>query len=153
MFGYTSIDQGLAPFYMLPYLWIVDLVPPLRSALVSEQDSHSSFCQSLRQVMKTFQQNRGRAFFTVFAYRFLINARAMAYFYMGVVYDLATVYLELTLVRIVLSWMFALVVCRFAPDFIGLSPAERNTVFAPMNILCKVIGTFFVIGALVILYS
>ena len=151
MFGYTSIDQILAPFYLLPYLWLVDTVPLFRRTVVSKDDQKSSFCQSFTNVFQRFRENRFRAFFTVFAYRFLINARAMVYFYMGVTYDLETVYLELTLVRIILSWIFAFFVCLIAPNFISLTAAERNTVFAPQNLILKGFGTVFILVALVVL--
>lgn len=38
MYGYTSLDQGMGPFYLLPALFLVDRVRPLRRTLVPRED-------------------------------------------------------------------------------------------------------------------
>ena len=152
IFGYTSIDQVWAPVYMWVFLLLVDHIAPLRAMLHSAEDRKESWAEAVKNTFSIlFCQRRGRGFFTVFTYRLLINARAIAYFYMGVTYDLAAVYLELTLVRVMLSWVLAGCVCALKPSFIGLSKAERNTVFAPVNIGLRLAGTAFVLAALFIL--
>jgi hypothetical protein len=89
-------------------------------------------------------------FLTIFFYRLFANGRAVVYFYLGVIFDLNIVYVELTFVRIVLSWMASLAICAFAPHFLGLSDTERRTVFAPINIVLRLVGTGLVIAALLI---
>jgi hypothetical protein len=110
------------------------------------------FCPLHRPISacKFISTNKWRGFWTIFAYRLLANARAIAYFYLGVVYELNAVYVELTFVRIVLSWLASALICAFAPWFIGMTGNERRTVFAPHNIIPKVIGTGLVVAALVI---
>jgi hypothetical protein len=41
-------------------------------------------------------------------------------------------------------------VCAWAPQFLGLSELERRTVFAPMNMIFRVLGTGLVVAALMI---
>lgn len=151
VFGYTSIDQVLAPFFMLPFLLVVDQVGALRRQCVPVEERHQDFFAACRSTVKQLFAHRGRGLGTVFLYRLLINARAMAYFYLSVQYDLAAVYLELTLVRIILSWVMALFVCVLAPGFIGLGKAEQNTIFHPANLVLKFVGTGLIIGALFLL--
>jgi len=151
IFGYTCIDQVLAPIYMFVFTAIVDSVGPFKRTCVDEHDQQESWWEAVKGTFSSFTQNKGRAFFTLFAYRGLINARAMAYFYLSVVYNLSVVYLELTLVRIVLSWMITLVVCILVPHFIDLTRVERNTIFAPLNVMLKVLGTVCILIALIIL--
>ncbi len=55
------------------------------------------------------------------------------------------------LIRIVLSWLAALVVCGLFPDFIEMSRQERYTTFSPLNILLKTAGTIVIIAALLLL--
>jgi hypothetical protein len=64
--------------------------------------------------------NWGRGFWTLFAYRLLTNGRAIAYFYLAVMYELDKVYVELTLIRIVLSWGAAMIISALVPNFIGM---------------------------------
>jgi len=92
-----------------------------------------------------------RGWITVFLYRLLINGRGMAYFYLGIMYDLDVVYLELTLVRVILSWVGAIILCALVPAFIGVSTGEAKRVFHPVNVLFKCCGTVFVVLALVLI--
>eukprot|EP00455_Lapot_gusevi_P011913 TRINITY_DN15580_c0_g1_i2.p1 TRINITY_DN15580_c0_g1~~TRINITY_DN15580_c0_g1_i2.p1 ORF type:complete len:303 (-),score=110.07 TRINITY_DN15580_c0_g1_i2:108-1016(-) len=151
VFGYTSIDQVLAPLYMLAFLIIVDFIPICKRALVSPQEQRETIGQAIRTTWQKLIAHNGRGFWTIFAYRFLINARAMAYFYLGVIYNLDVVYVELTLSRIVMSWIVAVVVCAFFPQFIGMSELEQKTVFAPWNVIGKAVGTAIIIVALVMI--
>jgi len=71
------------------------------------------------------------------------------YFYWGVKYNLAVVYLELTLTRIIVSWVVALVVCILFPSFVLLTHEEKLRTFSPVNVSCKVLGAVFILTALV----
>ena len=131
--------------------------------------------EALSLRLRFSSSNGGRGLLTLFVYRTLINARAIVYFFLGVMYNLQQVllnfellvvhtgmryvmmglhfvwqvYLELTLIRIVMSWLLAMAVCAWFPAFIDMSPSEQKTVFAPQNMLLKVLGTALIIGALV----
>jgi len=75
----------------------------------------------------------------------------MAYFILAINYDLTLVYLQLTLVRIILSWLGSVVVCLFIPDFIGTTEEERKATFAPLNLVLKISGTVLITLSLIIL--
>jgi hypothetical protein len=148
--GYTSIDQVLVPLYMWLFLIVVEWVPTLKRLLVNQEEQQESFGDAVRVTFQKLFAHNGRGFFTIFFYRLLANGRAIAYFYLGVIYDLNVVYVELTFVRIVLSWLLSVAVCAFAPQFLGLSELERRTVFSPMNVIFRVAGTGLVVAALMI---
>jgi len=151
VFGYTSLDQCLAPIYMLSYLTIIESIGPLRRNLVAKEDQQETLKQAVQHTFKDYANDRYIGLWTVFCYRFLINARAMGYFYLGVIYDLDVVYLELTLTRVVLSWLMALVLCVFVPSFIVMTSAEKRTVFLPLNVTLKTFGTGLIVLALLLL--
>jgi len=151
VFGYTSLDQILAPFYLLIYLSIVEHISPFRRKCLAKEDQSQTLKEAIIQTFGEYRAYKCRGFVTVFFYRFLINARAMAYFYMGVVYDLDVVYLELTLTRVVISWIMALVICGIQPDFISMNETEKKTVFLPINIALKTFGTILITFALILI--
>lgn len=144
-------------------------------------------------------------FATVFFYRGIVNARAIAYVccaascccrlpvarshppslgalpqsYLAIWYNLSVVYLELTLVRVVLAWLGAIMVtphppnkrCSLSclllphstlaplhtqlaaliPGFIRTTPEERARVASPLLVGLKAVGTALVVVALVVL--
>jgi hypothetical protein len=58
------------------------------------------------------------------------------------------VYVQLTFVRIVLSWLVSALICAFLPSFIAISSNERRTVFGPQNMALRIVGTVLVVLAL-----
>jgi hypothetical protein len=98
----------------------------------------------------TSSAHNGRGFWTLFLYRLLANGRAIAIFYLGVIYELNAVYVQLTFVRIALSWLVSALICGFVPSFIAISNNERRTVFGPQNMALRVFGTILVVVALFI---
>lgn len=148
VFGYTSIDQILAPLYLWPLIFAIDLVPPLRGALVDESEKSVSAWASLMTMIKEASANKGEGWVTLFFYRLFINSRAMAYFYMGVIFDLQVVYVELTLTRVLLSWLVSIVLCAAVPRFIDVQLDEKLTVFHPGNLTLKLVGSCMVLAAL-----
>lgn len=145
LFGYTSVDQVLLPFFIFPYLWIVDVVGPFKRLIENDIDQRESFGEAFRGALGDVNLA------TMFAYRLLINGRAMIYFFMSVQYDLSLVYLELTLVRIMMSWLGSIVLVLAAPRLIHASPHERATVLHPLNLALKLAGSTAIVLSLLIL--
>eukprot|EP01112_Ceratiomyxa_fruticulosa_P014922 TRINITY_DN432_c0_g2_i1.p1 TRINITY_DN432_c0_g2~~TRINITY_DN432_c0_g2_i1.p1 ORF type:complete len:460 (+),score=47.24 TRINITY_DN432_c0_g2_i1:215-1594(+) len=144
-FGYNSIDQILLPFYTLSFLSIIDFITPFKRCYESPEDQKENILQAFKSTWKETK------LIDLFLYRFFINGRAFVYFYLDVFYDLTEVYLELTLIRVVLSWLAALLVGLAFPKFIQTSVEEKNRVFSPFNIGLKVIGSIAITAAIVLL--
>jgi len=144
-FGYNALDQGLLPFYVFPWLFIVDYIKPLKHWYEDEVNYNESFFQSLKSWWKE------TSLFNTFMYRMFINGRGFAYFVLAVNYDLTLVYLELTLIRVILSWFGALVLCLLLPRFIGATPEERKATFSPWNVILKCAGTISITTGLIVL--
>eukprot|EP01135_Chromosphaera_perkinsii_P008904 Nk52_evm14s1524 gene=Nk52_evmTU14s1524 len=87
-------------------------------------------------------------FKTVFFYRLCINTRAFMYTYLAIFYDMKVVYLEVQLIRVIMSWMASFFLCWVHPRFIQASEGEVKVVFHPLNLALKGIGTFMSITAL-----
>eukprot|EP01139_Manchomonas_bermudensis_P010170 Amastigsp_a340038_90.p1 type:complete len:435 gc:universal Amastigsp_a340038_90:43-1347(+) len=145
VYGYTSVDQVLLPFFVYPYLFLIDVVPALKRAIENETDQKESFGTALRGAWGDLN------IFTMFMYRLLINGRAMIYFYLSVQYDLSLVYLELTLMRIMFSWLGSIVLILLVPRLIRTNASERATALHPLNLVAKAIGSAAIVLSLLIL--
>lgn len=152
VFGFTALEKVLSPFYMWPFLLIIDFLGPVKRCFHSSSvtDMEESFPSAVRGMFKQASANKGRGWLMVFLYRFFINTRSIGYFYLSVMYDLQLVYLQLTLIRTLLGWVSAIVVCVIFPKFISLSPAEKFNVLHPGNLTSKFIGSLLVIVALIL---
>jgi len=144
-FGYNAMDQGLLPFYMFLWLFLVDYIRPIKNWYEDEENQKESFTEALRNTW------REGSIFSTFMYRLLINGRGFAYFVLAVNYDVNVVYLELTLIRVVISWIAALLLCLLIPNFIGATLEEKKMTFSPFNIIVKCAGTVAITISLILL--
>jgi len=144
-FGYNALDQGLLPFYIFPYLFVVSLWAPVKQFYEDDENMNETFWESIKNTWK--ESN----LLTLFFYRLFINGRAFAYFILAVNYNLTVVYLELTLIRVIMSWLGAIVVCLLMPKFIGATPEERKATFKLINLALKFLGTGCVVASLIVL--
>jgi hypothetical protein len=87
----------------------------------------------------------------VFIYRLLINARAIGYTYIAAQYDLTRSYLELTLIRVCLSWLASLGWVLVTPRFIRATESEKRRLRDWLNLTSKVIGTVAIVASLLVL--
>jgi len=107
-----------------------------------------------KAIMRTAREDCGGCFAGLawmFLYRLLINIRAIGYTYLVARYDLNSAYLELTLVRVVMSWLGSLVLVLGAPRFIGASADEQQEVKSPASLVLKVFGSAAITTTLVLL--
>eukprot|EP01133_Synstelium_polycarpum_P018866 gene18866-22566_t len=144
-FGYNSIDQILLPFYLFPFMLLVDLIKPIKQLFLTEDDSKETFLEAIKATWKEC------SLINLFIYRLLINSRAIIYFYLAIEYDLTLVYLELTLIRVVLNWLGAVFLNLIVPRFINATAEEKKKTFYPVNIVLKCLGTIGVVASLIIL--
>ena len=138
-YGYTCIDQILLPFSFYPLLASIAYTPGVSRVLDVGEDVNEPFLVSLRLAWAEL------SVVNMWMYRFFLNARAMIYFYLAVEYDLSRVYLELTLTRILLSWVGSLAVTLLLPRFIAATKAERDTQLAPLNLAFKAAGSILIL--------
>lgn len=151
MWGYNSYDQVTLPLYIFGLFFIVDSIAPCRRTIKwDEQDE--SMIDACRQCFRELSGNYGAGFWNMFLYRLLINARAVAYTYITVQYNLSSSYLELTLIRVVLSWVVSLVLVLVVPSFIKSEAVEQLKLKDVVNLGLKVLGTGAIVGSLLIIH-
>lgn len=151
LWGYNAFDQVMLPVFIYPFFALADLVRPVRHLFVSDGELHETFWEAVKGAARELFGNRGKGFWTMFAYRGLINARAMAYTYIAIVYDLSTSYLQLTLIRVGLSWVVALLLVLLVPKLIEADEGEQRRLKDPVNICLKVVGTGAIVASLIVL--
>eukprot|EP00741_Cyanophora_paradoxa_P005621 tig00000912_g5449.t1 len=138
--GYTAVDQGLLPLYIVPFLYAAAASPTLAPAVGFRPG------EGVREVAAGAWERAPLA--SLFAYRLLANGRALLYFYLIILYDMAAVYVTLTLVRVLLSWLVSVGLCLLAPGLVGTPPEERAAVLAPRALALKAAGSLCILAAL-----
>ena len=153
MWGYNSFDQVMLPLYIYPVFLVIDLVKPMKRLIEEEGiDQEESFREAfVGMIRDLFVTSKGVGFLHMFVYRLLINARAMGYSYIAIAYNLTDSYLELTLIRVILSWIASAVVILIVPSFILAQKREREKIVDKVNLLLKLVGTVAIVGSLIIL--
>ena len=154
MWGYNSVDQVLLPLYLLSMFFLIDISPTkIRTTLTTAEDKKETFAQAFRGMLRELTANKCAGLLHMFTYRLLINGRALAYSYIAVRYNLASSYLQLTLIRVVLSWMASVVLVLVLPKFIQAEPFEQVKLKDKVNITLKIIGTVIIVGSLLLLHE
>ncbi|KAJ5069921.1 hypothetical protein M0811_11433 [Anaeramoeba ignava] len=144
-FTYTSVDQVLLPFYLYPFMFLMDYVSPFKKCFYDGSDKIETLIGAL---LPTWKES---SIFNLFVYRLLINGRAFIYYYLAILYDINLVYLQLTLIRIVFSWVGSLILCLLVPKFIATTKAEKDQTFSLFNIILKITGSIIVVVSLILL--
>lgn len=73
--------------------------------------------------------------------------RTLFFFYLTTSYDLASVYLSMNIVRIILAWIASILVCSYFSAFIGLSTSERAANMHPVPLMLKLVGSILLVKA------
>ena len=72
-------------------------------------------------------------------------AREFFYFYVATAFDVELGYTEMTLIRVILSWLVGLVCVLVVPGFIHVTRHESATTVAAANLAMKIIGSAFIV--------
>lgn len=152
MWGYNAYDQVTFPVYMFAVFFMVDSISVCKRNIRWDERQDESMIESCKVCFKELTDNRCAGLVNMFVYRLLINARAVAYTYITVQYNLSSSYLELTLIRVVLSWMASLVLVLLLPAFIQSEQLEQQKLKDWLNLLLKVVGTCAIVGSLIIIH-
>jgi hypothetical protein len=152
MWGYNAFDQVSFPLYMFAVFFIVDFFTPCRENVRWDEQQDDTLWISVKVTFKELTANKGAGLWNMFTYRLLINSRAIAYTYITVQYNLSSSYLQLTLIRVVLSWMASLLLVLLVPRFILSEPLEQLKLRDWVNLTLKFVGTGAIVGSLFIIH-
>lgn len=162
-FTYASLDQVLGPVIMVGLLMVIDPIGCLRKVVLSPQDQKETFWQAVFSTLCCCGSGRGKgtndlsgrdaavAAILLLLSRLLSTTRILVYFYLTVNYDLALVFLLTTLLRVVLSWMWAFSSVIFCPKFVEIKSEEKDRILDRRGLAAKVFGTFIIAIVLLIL--
>ena len=90
---------------------------------------------------------------TLVPFRALMLGREFLFFYLATAFDLAPTYLQMTLLRVVLSWLASILACTLLRAYVGVVPQETMRTLAPVNLALKAVGTVLVVYAVMVLHS
>ena len=82
---------------------------------------------------------------TLMLFRGFAFAREFFYFYVATAFDVELGYTEMTLIRVILSWLVGLVCVLVVPGFIHVTRHESATTVAAANLAMKLIGSAFIV--------
>ena len=162
--GYNAIDQGILPIFVIPFLYVVFLFHGMPYTNVWRkvvsycfgEEKGKKMCGNVEEKPESFSECWAKwkeevNVTNVFIYRFFINVRAFLYTYLAVLYDMNVVYLEVQLLRVIMSWLGSLVLCFLFPKFIQADKEEIKRSFTLINTSLKVVGTGLAVAGLVLL--
>eukprot|EP01135_Chromosphaera_perkinsii_P005225 Nk52_evm8s326 gene=Nk52_evmTU8s326 len=162
--GYNAIDQGILPLAVIPFLFVVLNVQVIPFTSTWHKLTTRALGEEKAQHVNGNEENRPESFseclgkwkeevnvFNVFMYRLFINSRAFVYTYLAVLYDMNVVYLEVQLLRVIMSWLGSILLCFLFPKFIQADKEEVLRSFNLINICLKLVGTGLAVAALVLL--
>jgi len=148
MFGYAAADQILLPITTIPALLLVNAIPSVRAIFEPEDSPAESFVALGK---RTWAETSLR---DMAAFRSTMFAREFLFFFLVTHYpDINLVYLEMTLIRLCLSFLASLVVCKWGASFIHLSFRESAKTLHPINITTRALGTCVVTVAIILFNS
>ena len=74
-------------------------------------------------------------------FRLLMLTREFFFFYLATSFDLAPTYLQMTLLRVILSWIASVLACTILRKAVGVEAVEAWKTMSPTNLLLKVLGS------------
>lgn len=154
MFGYAAVDQVLLPFTSLPVAWLLYQFPAALAGIGEPQGDIQASKGGDDTPPRTFwgvlvltwEETRWG---TLVPFRGLMFAREFVFFYLATAFpDVNAVYLQMTLVRVVLCWLAALLACTYLRGWVGVTPGEAATTMHPVNLGLKALGSLTVVLAI-----
>lgn len=162
MFGYAAIDQVLLPVTSLPIAWLLyqwpaalHLLGEPAADIAASRGGAPGTGRSFWGVMtQTWAEMKPHIFSTLLPYRGTMFAREFVFFYLATAFsDINSVYLTMTLVRVVLCWLASLLACSYLSKWVGISKAEAAATLHPANLILRGIGSALIVLAIVRLSS
>ena len=154
MFGYAAVDQVLLPITSVPLAWALYQCPAALRA-IGEPDADVQAAASTGEggsrsfwgvLVLTWQETH---WLTLVPFRGLMFAREFVFFYLATAFpDVNAVYLQMTLVRVVLCWLAALLACTLLKQWVGVQPEEAARTLHPVNLGLKAVGSVLVVISL-----
>ncbi len=135
MFGYAAQDQVLLPLFTIPL------------AIAMDRPSLGQWRAVAAQTWREFSLP------TMLGYRGLSFAREFAFFFLATRFNLSSVYLEMTLLRIILAWVAGIAVVLAIPAFVAVTREEAERVTKDKrNQAIKVTSAILITAVLVMIH-
>lgn len=146
MFGYAAMDQMLLPVTTLPVVAAACHFPKLARLLGEPAVDVARIAEKgtgfRDQCSKTWAETH---LMTLMFFRGLQFGREFLFFALATEYDLDSTYLEMTLLRVALSWMASLAACTLLRSWVMVSEKEAKLTLAPVNMALRACGTVLVL--------
>jgi len=152
--GFIAIDQVASAPYILLYTVLVSM-PPLDRALLWSADKQSM--ETLREsVSHTWSQatrNRCAGVLMLIFSRVLMCLTIAGGFLLVVMFDPAVAVLQMSVMRLLVSWVSTIVLIKLFPETMRYSEDEKRKAFDFANIVLRMIGSAILISVLVVVSS
>lgn len=136
MFGYAAQDQVLLPLFTIPL------------AIAMDRPALGQWRAVAAQTWREFSLP------TMIGYRGLSFAREFAFFFLATRFNLSSVYMEMTLLRIVLAWVAGVAVVVTIPSFVAVTQEEAERVTKDRrNQLMKAVSAVVITAVLALIRS
>ena len=90
---------------------------------------------------------------TLIPYHGLEFFRSFLLFYLVTTFDLDATYLQMTLVRVVLCWVAAMLACTLLREWVGIPRADAERALSPVSLASTCAGSALMVGAVALLRS
>lgn len=90
---------------------------------------------------------------TLVPYHGLEFVRSFLLFYLVTTFDLDATYLQMTLVRVVLCWVAAMLACTLLREWVGIPRADAERALSPVSLASTCAGSALMVGAVALLRS
>ncbi|GCA62487.1 hypothetical protein KIPB_003863 [Kipferlia bialata] len=104
-----------------------------------------ALCRFWADINAAFREG---SMFDTFMYRLFMNVKAILYAYFAIMYDTNMVYMQLNLMRTMLSWVGSLCLATIFPRVTHVSGLEQRRMLTPVYLLPKCLGSVLVCLAL-----
>ena len=144
--GFLALDQVAAAPYILLYTAVVSLSPFDRLLLwAPDRMSKETLRESIAHAWRQSSRNHGKGVLLLLASKMLTTLTVAGGFLLVVTFNPATVVLQMSVMRLLMSWVCTVVVIGLFPDFLRISDEEKASEFSVENLLLKLSGSAILI--------
>ena len=148
--GFLSIDQIYSVPYIALYVIIIS-VYPLNRILLWQSDRDESLTDSLSLTWKQSIRNYGKGATLIILGRVFTCFYLVGQFFVLVSYDVTYTFLEMNILRLLISWLCTLVTTFLFPKFLRIAAKEQQETSNPAAIVSKVMGSVLLLCLLWVL--
>jgi hypothetical protein len=138
--GFLAIDQVYSMPYIALYIVFISTYP-MNRVLLWRSDREETLSDSLSLTWKQSFRNRGKGLTLIILGRVFTCVYLVGQFFVLVSYDVTYTFLEMNVMRLLISWLCTLVMTFLFPKFLHIAKKERQETSNPIAILSKVMGS------------